>query len=144
MPKIILVALSLIICSCATNQTTVPDLQKYFVQLSGEVASGDVVDRREDYFSRVYLKEVNIDDENSLFLLNIPSHVKKIESYYQSLNKDTGCLTINGYESNGSPVSIYLEYIKENSHWVVNYMYLNLLEDKSGFKGKAICPKSIE
>jgi len=68
----------------------------------------------------------------------------KVESYYQKISGDNGCITVNGFEQNGDPLSLYLEYKNRNNLWLVNYIYLSFLDNKSNFANKPICPNEAE
>ncbi len=69
---------------------------------------------------------------------------KHVDSHYQKINGEIGCLIINGFESNSDPVSIYIEYKHEFGQWRVNYMYVNFLENRDGFVKSPICPDELE
>ena len=144
MMRAALLLISLFIVGCAVSPIVEHDLYKTYSELSASVVSDNIVKERGRYFTNLYLSEVNDEDEKSLFLLKIPNYIKNVDSHYQRSNSERGCLTVNGYESSGDPVSIYVEYRHESDEWRVNYMYVNLLESSDGFVKAPLCPDEIE
>ncbi len=129
---------------CAVKPSANTELYEMYVQLSNSVNSNNIATDKEKFFSTTYLSEVIDDDEKSLFLLKIPSYIKTVDSHFQKFNYEQGCLTVNGFEENSEPVSIFVEYKKEFNRWRVNYMYLNMIENKREFVNKAVCPNEVE
>lgn len=129
---------------CTSKPISDVDLYEAYTQLSKLVDSGNILVNRNKYFSSTYLSEVDIKDKKSLFLLKLSRYIETTDSHYQKLNGNLGCLTINGFDNEKSPVSLFVEYKKENTSWYVNYMYLNFIENKSEFINDAVCPKDIE
>ncbi len=64
--------------------------------------------------------------------------------YYQKLDSQKGCLSINGIELNKDPVSLHIEYKKERGLWLVDYMFLHLIESNEDYVKKALCPRDVE
>ena len=144
MLRIIPIILSMSLFGCSTLTTNETNLFEKYQGLSEEISNGSVLKNRSTYFSKYYLSEVTESDEKSHFVLKMPGQLKTPTSHFQSFKNGIGCLTVNGKDSEGYPVSIFIEYTSENSDWLVNYMYLNMIEDESSFESKAVCPREIE
>lgn len=144
MMRTTLLLIALFTVGCAVNPVVDHDLYKTYSELSASVASDNIVKERGRYFTDLYLSEVNDEDEKSLFLLKIPRYIINVDSHYQKSNSERGCLTVNGFENSGDPVSIYVEYRHESDEWRVNYMYVNFLESSGGFVKAPLCPDEVE
>ena len=142
--KYIVVFILLLLSSCAQQEIRNVDLHAKYSQLSTAVKNKSVVEQRTQYFSTKYLKEVNPSDVQSLDLLTLTNYIDKEASHYQKIKDAQGCLTINGFEQAGDPVSLFIEYKNENNNWLVNYIYVNLVENKKDFMEKAMCPDEVE
>ncbi len=140
------IAILLILCcsGCATYKPKNIDLYEEYVRLSAAVKESLIEKKMSQFYTSSYLKEVNLNDEKSLFLLNLPNYMEKVESHYQKISGDNGCITVNGFEQNGDPLTLYLEYKNSNDLWLVNYIYLSLLDNKNKFVNKAVCPTEAE
>jgi len=142
--RLISILILLLPLSCVSEPVSNQDLYHLYAQLSKSTSSGEVVGDREKYFTPKYLSDVNVTEKKSLFVLKLTKYIDSIETQYQKIDSNSGCLTINGIDKEKSPVSLFVEYKKINSNWLVNYMYLNFIESKKEFINKAICPRDIE
>ncbi|MFK5950262.1 MAG: hypothetical protein QM500_15990 [Methylococcales bacterium] len=69
--------------------------------------------------------------------------LKEVTGQYQLINNNKGCLTVNGYDENKSPVSLYIEYINENSKWLLSYVEVFYLDSPKEFKNRGVCPARL-
>jgi hypothetical protein len=60
------------------------------------------------------------------------------------LHNNKGCLSINGMDENNEPLSLHVEYKRENDEWLINYMFLHFLENTESYSKEAICPRVVE
>ena len=138
------IILSLLFSSCAALKTDTAQLYDAYNKLSQEVKNGEIVLNRSEYFTTNYLKEVNPNDKNSLLLLKLSNYIYKDVSHYQIFNNNMGCLSINGIDKNNEPLSLHVEYNKKNDAWLVNYVFLSFIENRSAYTKEAICPRDVE
>lgn len=69
------------------------------------------------------------------------SHVlHKIESHYQSIENNIGCLTINGYGENNKPIVLSIKYLYEDKNWGVDFVEVYYADSKNEFQNKSVCP----
>jgi len=130
--------------SCANIPVTEPDLYKIYSKLPNLIKSGVIISGREKYFTSSYLTEIDLDDKKSLFLLKLPGYITSTAAHYQKITKNTGCLTVNGFDKNKNPISLYIEYKKNESQWLINYIYLDFKDMETDFLKGTACPKEIE
>lgn len=49
-------------------------------------------------------------------------------------------MSVNGLDEGGSPISLDVEFKKEQGMWRVNYMYLDFIESAKYYRQEAKCP----
>jgi hypothetical protein len=140
MKRTLIIIVILVISGCAISQRSGVVLYGIYSELYASVKAGRVEAEKARFFSSSYLDEVSSSKKNASFLLAVPRVIEKVDSHYEKIDGAVGCLTVNGYENDGQPVSIYVEYVLKNHEWLIDYIYLNLLENVSGFEHRAICP----
>jgi len=136
--------LSLVLYGCSMLKTEQTDLYKEYIKQAQAVENNTMVSNRSSFFTSEYLKEVDLADEKSLLVLNLSKYVHQEFSHYQKIEGQKGCLSINGIENNKDPVSLYLEYKKERGLWLVDYMFLHLMESSEDYAKEALCPREVE
>ncbi len=136
--------LSLVLYGCSTLKTEQTDLYEEYIKQTQAVKNKTIVSSRMSFFTNEYLKEVDPDNEKSLLLLNLSEYVHQAFSHYQKITDQKGCLSINGIDLNKDPVSLHLEYKKEKGVWLVDYIFLHLIESREDYAEKALCPREVE
>ncbi len=66
--------------------------------------------------------------------------LNKIESHFQSIKNNIGCLTINGYGENNKPIILSIKYLNENKNWGIDFVEVYYADSNKEFQNKAICP----
>ncbi len=148
--KILYIILALTLTSCATsvyqsNGILYEKYQEYkaAAYLNDEVAAGKGVSR--EYMEM--LKEIDrkMPPEigfNAPLWKSLASDIATEYSHYEAINGETGCLTLNGLDTQDSPSSLSLYYIKENGNWVFNYFESSAHDSINDFYTKPTCPSS--
>lgn len=144
MRRLVFFAFVLVSVSCANYRFLNVDLFSLYSGLSASVEQNKILNERKIYFSSLYLGEVRDNDKDSQFVLTVPGYIQTVDSHYQVIKGGTGCLTVNGFENTGDPVSLHVEYINESGQWLVNYMYVNLIDNQSKFFKESVCPRDME
>ncbi len=142
--RIIIILASLISTGCAIKEQKQINLYENYLMLDEAVKKSQIKKYRGNYFTSSYLAEVNLNDEKSLYLLNLSSYMGKVKSHFQKIKNNTGCLTINGIEDSGEPLTFYLEFKNKNNSWLVNYFQIQFMESNNKFPNKAICPNELK
>jgi len=73
-------------------------------------------------------------------LASFASTLATNKSHYQFIKGTKACLTVNGYDKNVKPASLYLEYRNEQKQWLLSFVELSYLDSDKDFKNKAECP----
>jgi len=112
--------LSLVLYGCSTLKTEQTDLYEEYIKQTQAVKNKTIVSNRTS------------------------EYVHQVFSHYQKITDQKGCLSINGIDLNKDPVSLHLEYKKEKGVWLVDYIFLHLIESREDYAEKALCPREIE
>lgn len=76
-------------------------------------------------------------------LSSFPSALVTRDSYYQVIKSNKGCLTVNGFDSHARPLSLYIEYSKQEEQWLLSYIELAYLDTPKEFKDIGVCPSKF-
>jgi len=140
----LLLLLFCFLSSCASQEIRQVDLHDKYDQLSMALKDHIVRDQRQLFYSAEYLKQVKPGNVPSLELLTLPNYIHKEASYYQKVKSKQGCVTVNGFEKSGDPVSLFLQYKDEHNDWLVNDIWVKLDNSKRNFAHNAVCPVTFE
>lgn len=142
--SLFLALISLLVNGCAELGNDSTNLHNIFVQQVNAEKNQIILQSREQFFTQEFLKNVNPEDSKSLSLLTLTEVLNHEVSYFQSINHDRGCLSINGLQADQTPVVFHLEYRKENRLWRVNYMLLHFPESEKDYVSTPQCPDQAE
>jgi len=142
--RIIIILASLITTGCAIKEQKQINLYENYLTIDEAVKKSQIAKYRGNYFTSSYLTEVNLNDKKSLYLLNLSSYMGKVKSHFQKIKNNTGCLTVNGIEDSGEPLTFYLEFKNINNIWLVNYFQIQFMGNDNRFPHKAVCPNEIK
>ena len=108
MRLILSILFTLVISSCSVHKSETVQLFDTYNKLSQETKYGDILAHRNEYFTSTYLKEVNPNNKDSIFLLRLTNYVDENLSHYQSIADGSACLSINGTDENKEPLSLHI------------------------------------
>ena len=98
------------------------------------------------YFTPQILKALNesrANDKNSDFLSAInkfPNELVKITSHSESIIENTGCLMINGTNSEHTPTDYYIVYKRVDARWLIDNISVKFfLDGTERFLDRAVC-----
>ena len=136
--------LPLIACSTAYNSSSSPALYQVYTIFKNEVTYNlNRMDYRQ-YFDKALLAEnanasdTDLRQELKEFIANIATEK---DHYEKKVDDNTGCLSINGYNSEQRPITLNFEYRQSIDKWVIKQMDAHLLRNNGEFSKKATCPK---
>ncbi len=132
--------IALFITSCATLRNSPPVLYQEFSQYKNDVNKNNIVEVASDFFSPSLLGsnyQDNLDTVNQLLFKN---YMVSTDSHFEKINEQEGCLTINGYDEENSPLIFSLAYILSNNHWLIDKIHVIFVESKGDFSNSAKCP----
>jgi len=135
----------MIISGCASLKEQSPGIYAAFSRYHEAVVAGEVLTRRAEFFTSTALQEIDISSESDAMELLLGSYIAVEQSHHEKVSPERGCLTINGYQANGSPVMLFIEYKLAGRNWLMNFtnVYLPQKEGFTGFINKALCPDEL-
>lgn len=77
-------------------------------------------------------------------ITSFPTAISNTKNHYQVIENTKGCLTINGFDKDNSPVSLYVEYTNENKKWLLSFVEIYYLDTPNQFMHKGVCPTRLE
>jgi len=115
-------------------------LYQVFSRYENTASKDNIIEVANMFFSPALLGkdyESNPDVVNQLLFKN---YMVNTRSHYERINGQEGCLTINGYDEENSPLIFSLKYISNNSHWLIDKIHVVFVENEKGFANSAKCP----
>ncbi len=139
MKRLFILMLALFITSCATTKESSGLFESY------KTYSNKIIKNKSNFImsmlSKKRVEEIEKLGEKEFPVLSEFSKVLyKIESHYQKIGKNQGCLTINGYGKNNKPIVLSITYLNENKRWVINFVEIYYADSTKEFHVKGICP----
>lgn len=145
--RMTLLLAAMMVAGCASVKEQPLAIYAAFSQYQEVVVAGDLLNRRAEFFTSTALQEIDISSESDAMELSLGSYIAQEQSHHEKVLPERGCLTINGYQANGNPVMLFIEYKQAGKHWLMNYTNVHLppKEGFTGFINKALCPdESLE
>jgi hypothetical protein len=132
----------MMISGCASLKERSPGIYAAFSRYHEAVVAGEVLSRRAEFFTSTALQDIDIGSESDAMELSVGAYIAVEQSHHEKSAPERGCLTINGYQANGSPVMLFIEYKQAGRNWLMNYTNVHLppKEGFAGFVDKALCP----
>jgi hypothetical protein len=140
--KFTAILISALLIGCAAIKTE-PTLYSTYERFTHDMHSENVQAVYSKYFVQDYMNDPEIRKkilENNKEVFNqFRNYIVKIDSHHERLDGQKGCLTINGYDKDGAPLSLNIEYARIEQHWLIRVVDI-LYDDLHGFSSKARCP----
>ncbi len=128
------------ITGCATVDSHTSALFSEFLRYEEGTNKSNIIEIADRYFSPSLLGEsykINFEVESQLLF---KEYMAAIDGHYESVSGKEGCLIINGYDEDESPVVFSLKYISDNGHWLIDEIHIVYVETDKAFSDVAICP----
>jgi hypothetical protein len=132
--------LSLFITSCATLRDSPPVLYQEFSQYKNSANENNIIELASKFFSPSLIGNNYQDNPDAVSQLLFKNYMVITDSHFEKINEQEGCLTINGYDEEKSPLIFSLKYISGNNHWLINEIHVVFVENKSDFSNSVKCP----
>lgn len=136
--------------ACGSVSTPLPEriLLKRYDHFSSILDNDNLADLKPFFTSRLQADMKDASGKNSAieafsvlgFLQGLPY---KRESSFERRESGKGCLTINGFDKEGAPLTINVEFLDEGNLWKVNETHLSYFDDKKDFLDHAACPSEV-
>jgi len=132
-----------IVLSCATMSEEV-DLYEYYNNYVRYIKTNNTL-FAETMLSKQLREKIKLSDKDDFPILSgFPGVLSEVKNHYQSFESNKGCLSINGYDENSAPVSLYIEYSNENNQWLVAYVEIFYPDTAKEFKNFGVCPTQFQ
>jgi len=143
--RMTLLLAAMMVAGCASVKEQPLAIYAAFSLYLEAVVAGDVLNRRTEFFTSAALQDIDISSESDAMELSVGSYIAVEQSHHEKVSPERGCLTINGYQANGNPVMLFIEYKQAGRNWLMNYtnVYLPQKEGFTGFINKALCPDEL-
>ncbi|MEQ3694056.1 MAG: hypothetical protein ABNH16_03950 [Thalassolituus sp.] len=132
--------LSLFITSCATLRNSTPVLYLEFSQYEISANENNIIELAGNFFSSSLLGNNYQDNPDAASQLLFKNYMLNTDGHFEKINKQEGCLTINGYDEENSPLIFSLKYILSDNQWLIDEIHVVFVENKSDFSSSAKCP----
>lgn len=130
---------ALLFAGCATVPPE-PVLFAAYEKYSRGVSSETIRDRYTEYFSRGLTDGNDMEDKGILSQLLFKNLMKKVTSHHENMRGSKGCLTVNGLDKEGGPLSFNLEYVPSAGFWLINAIRIFFAESVTDLSEEGKCP----
>ena len=138
----ILILISAFLIGCATISSE-PSLYSVYERFSREIDSENVQATYTKYFSQDFMEDPEIKrkilENNKEVFKQFKNYMAKVDSHHEYIKGPKGCLTINGYDGDGAPLSFNIEYVLIKQRWLIRVVDI-LYDDVHKFSVKGRCP----
>jgi len=139
MNRVFILVIALFVSSCASTKGS-PELFESY-----KTYSNKTIKNKQTFvmglLSKKRVEEIKKSGEKEFPVLSeFPRVLSKIESHYQKIEKNQGCLTINGYGENNKPIILSIAYLYESKIWVINFVEIYYADSEKEFINKGVCP----
>jgi hypothetical protein len=135
-----LVLAALSITSCATTHNSSSVLYQEFSQYEKSANKNNIIEVAGKFFSPALLGENYRTDPDAASQLLFKNYMANIVGRHEKIDGQEGCLALNGYDKEKSPLVFSLKYISSNGHWLIDKIQVAFVEDTTDFVNSAKCP----
>ncbi len=142
MMKKILIYLALIfyVSGCVTTHPNSSRLYEDFSRYESTANKDNILEVAEMFFSTSILGKDYRNNSDAAGQLLFKNYMTATQSHYEKVSQDEGCLTINGYDEDNTPLIISLKYIPNEGHWLIDSIHVVYIENAKDFANNAKCP----
>lgn len=138
--KIFCLILSLFITSCAILSNSQSVLYKEYTKYENGANRNNIIEVAINFFSPSLLGNNYQDNPDAASQLLFKNYMLNTDSHFEKINNQEGCLTINGYDEENSPLIFSLKYVSNNNQWLIDEIHVVFVENESDFSSSARCP----
>lgn len=128
------------ITSCASLRNSTPELYQEFSQYEVSANENNIIELAGNFFSSSLLGDNYQDNPDAVSQLLFKNYMLITDGHFEKINKQEGCLTINGYDEENLPLIFSLKYISKNNQWLIDEIHVVFIENESDFSSSAKCP----
>lgn len=130
---------ALLITSCATVHNS-SVLYREYSQYENGANKNNIIEVAHKFFSPSLLGKSYQTNPDAISQLLFKNYMVNTDSHHEKINGLEGCLTINGYDEENSPLIFSLKYISRKDHWLIDNIHIVFIESEKDFSSSAKCP----
>lgn len=135
-----LLTLCLLITSCASLSNSHSVLHQKFSQYEMVANKNNIIDVATEFFTPSLLGENYQVNQSAVGQLLFKNYMLNPDSHFEKIAGNEGCLTINGYDEDSSPLIFSLKYVLSDNRWLIDKIHVVFVNNKSEFSARAKCP----
>ncbi|USD67897.1 hypothetical protein [Vibrio sp. SCSIO 43136] len=136
-----LLFLTLLLSFGCSNNMTKPSLYSTYKSYIQQINESNAASVAPKYYDPELLNQIDLNNHRNLFQVLFFVPMKKVDSYAETIHDNYGCLSVNGFEEGGNPMSINIEY---NHNSLISDVGVFILESTEDFFTKGTCPNEYE
>lgn len=133
-------ALALFLTSCVSFQDSPSVLYQEFSEYENSANKNNIIEVASNFFSPYLLGDSYRDNPDAASQLLFKNYMVNTDSHYEKIDDQEGCLTINGYDEENSPLIFSLKYVSGDNRWLIDKIHVVFVQNKSEFSIGAKCP----
>lgn len=137
--KLTSILIASLLTGCATVNTD-STLYSTYESYRREVTSDNIQTSYAKYFSPELISGKNIANKEVQDQLLFKNGMLRIESHYEDIRGQKGCLTVNGYDKDAMPLSFNIEFTPDNQRWLIRAIDILFVDNVRDFSLKGRCP----
>lgn len=137
--KNIISLLVVLLYGCA-HITTSEQLYNTYSKYNHNLNKQNVLKYYHQFFHPDLTKSVNAKNDNSLSQFLFYTYMAKENGHYEKIYGNSGCLTVNGIDSDNRMIAFYIEYKNYNDKWLMSDIDVSFIEKSMHYKHEALCP----
>jgi len=142
--KVTVILILALLTGCASitpeSTTTEPTLYLAYEGYRHEVSKENIQASYTKYFSHDLVAGKNIENKEVVDQLLFKDYMSRMDSHHENIRGQKGCLTINGYDKEGMPLSFNIEYVPIDQRWLIRAIEILFVNDVHEFSQKGRCP----
>ena len=120
--------------------TEPPPLYSAYQRFRGEVHSENIHTRYAEFFSPDILDGQDAANKDVLQQLLFDDYMVRVHSHHEKISDDKGCLTVNGFDQMGKPLSFNIEYVSVSQRWLIRATDIVFVSSARAFSPRGRCP----
>ena len=137
--RVLLFICILFLGACATYQQA-PPLYSAFLEYDSITSRNNIIQSSPNFFSENLLNKLTLSSSAVAEQLLFKEYMAKQINNVETVMGTSGCLTINGVDSESMPISFNLKYIKSEERWLIDEINVFFASSVADFSQTAKCP----
>lgn len=119
-------------------------LYGHYSEYKKSVDESKLIESYTQYFDPVLTSGLDVNKPSIKSQLEFSKYMVMEESHYEVMQKDKGCLTVNGVDENNAAVAFYIQYNRSNERWLISDIGVSFLDTRKKYEQKALCPEQTK